>query len=374
MKKTLSTILLTGLIAVSLGACGGGNTSNATSTGGNTPTSSQVNSQITSTTEQSPIKSLTAKNETVEIKIDEQANIANCYEIKGFKSLNAKQKKVTVTSSDTNVVTINAKFTSMTAVGIGTATITVVSDVDTTKTCTFTVNVTDCFFDRKVSSINSSWDVTHEMDAENPYIKVDTDVGAGIYIRNSDALKWYVETEITIHSVLSGEEWPKFGIVANTTSNLVEYTDNKLYYFLDAPMNVEEQWVNFGVCEVSNGGNWAWNDGVNNNTARHNDAVYKIDTAIGYETKFKMGMLRDGFNCHLFYNGTYMASVTVLGAIFGDYDETTKDYTKAVNCMAGFFSFNSVATFSNYKLITDVAAVDALIPAEPNFNTVWAND
>ena len=77
MKKTLSTILLTGLIAVSLGACGGGNTSNATSTGGNNPTSSQVNSQITSTTEQSPIKSLTVKNETVEIKIDESSLLCN---------------------------------------------------------------------------------------------------------------------------------------------------------------------------------------------------------------------------------------------------------------------------------------------------------
>ena len=104
MKKKLSTILLTGLFAVSLGACGGGNTStstnNVTSTGGNTPTSTPVSSEITSTVEQSPIKSLEAVSATAEIKIGEQATTANFYELKGVKSLSAKQKRVTITSSD----------------------------------------------------------------------------------------------------------------------------------------------------------------------------------------------------------------------------------------------------------------------------------
>lgn len=374
MKKTLSTILLTGLIAVSLGACGGGNTSNATSTGGTTPTSTPAaSSQITSTTEQSPIKSLEAVNASVEIKIGEQATTANYYELKGVKSLSAKQKRVTITSSDESVVKVASSFKTMTAVSLGTATITVVSDVDATKTCSFTVTVTDAFFDRTITSISSTWDVAHEMDTENPYIKIDSNLSDGIYARGSDGLKWYLETEITVHSVNSGEEWPKFGIVANTTTH-TENNNNKLYYFLNAPMNIEGNWKDFGVCEVANGGNWAWNAGIANNEARHNDVVKSIDTTITYETKFHMGMVRDGFNCHLYANHEYIGSIEVLGTLFGNYNADTQAYTDPVPAMAGFFSFNSVITFSNYNFVSDAAAVDALIPAEPAFNNGWADD
>ena len=374
MKKTLSTILLTGLFAVSLGACGGGNTSSvATSTGGNTPTSTPVSSQITSTTEQSPIKSLEAVNASVEIKIGEQATTANYYELKGVKSLSAKQKRVTITSSDESVVKVASSFKTMTAVSLGTATITVVSDVDATKTCSFTVTVTDAFFDRTITSISSTWDVAHEMDAENPYIKIDSNLSDGIYARGSDGLKWYLETEITVHSINSGEEWPKFGIVANTTTH-TENNNNKLYYFLNAPMNIEGNWKDFGVCEVANGGNWAWNAGIANNEARHNDVVKSIDTTITYETKFHMGMVRDGFNCHLYANHEYIGSIEVLGTLFGNYNADTQAYTDPSPAMAGFFSFNSVITFSNYNFVSDAAAVDTLIPAEPAFNTGWADD
>lgn len=376
MKKKLSTILLTGLLAVGLGACGGGNTSSSpagTSTGG-TPSNPTSSSEITSTTEQSPIKSLTAVSETAEIKIGEQATLANYYELKGVKSLSAKQKKVTITSSDESVVKIASTYKTMTALSIGSAVITVTSDVDTTKVCTFTVNVTDSFFDRSLTSISSSWDVAHEMDEENPYIKIDSNLSDGIYARGSDGLKWYIETEITVHSINSGEEWPKFGIVANTTVNTTDSNNNKLYYFLDAPMNREGNWANFGVCEVSNGGNWAWNAGIANNEARHNDAVATVETPLTYDTKFSMGMLRDGFDCHLFVNGAYIGSVKVLNTLFGNYDSATQDYTTPVNCMAGFFSFNSVVTFSNYKFVNDEAAVDALKPAEIVFNNNWAED
>ena len=376
MKKKLSTILLTGLLAVGLGACGGGNTTSSpagTSTGG-TPSNPTSSSEITSTTEQSPIKSLTAVSETAEIKIGEQATLANYYELKGVKSLSAKQKKVTITSSDESVVKIASTYKTMTALSIGSAVITVTSDVDTTKVCTFTVNVTDSFFDRSLTSISSSWDVAHEMDEENPYIKIDSNLSDGIYARGSDGLKWYIETEITVHSINSGEDWPKFGIVANTTVNTTDSNNNKLYYFLDAPMNREGNWANFGVCEVSNGGNWAWNAGIANNEARHNDAVATVETPLTYDTKFSMGMLRDGFDCHLFVNGAYIGSVKVLNTLFGNYDSATQDYTTPVNCMAGFFSFNSVVTFSNYKFVNDEAAVEALRPAEIVFNNNWADD
>ena len=88
-----------------------------------------------------------------------------------------------------------------------------------------------------------------------------------------------------------------------------------------------------------------------------------------------MGMIRDGFNCHLYVNGSYIKSVEVLGTLFGNYDEATQGYTAAVNTMAGFFSFNSTVTFSNYNFVNDEAVVDGMISAiEPDFATNWADD
>lgn len=407
MKKSrLSSLLLASLITIGLAGCGG-NTESTNSS--NTPAPSAPSSSVPVSTPAEPsvpastpaepsvpvstpadpvvsttissvpesvIKSLTAVNDVVEIKIGEAPSTQNYYNLEGNKkSLTAKQKKVTITSSDETILKISSNFKTMTAVGIGSAVVTVVSQADETKSCTFTVNVTEAFFDREVSSMSSTWDIAHEMDAENPYIKVDTDLGAGIYIRNSDGLKWFVETDITVHSISGGELWPKFGIVANTTVNTTEVNNNKLYYFLDAPMNIEGEWKNFGVCEVANGVNWAWNAGVGNNEARHNDAVYTHSESITYEKTFRMGMIRDGFNCHLYVNGSYIKSVEVLGTLFGNYDEATQGYTAAVNTMAGFFSFNSTVTFSNYNFVNDAAVVDGMISAiEPDFATNWADD
>ena len=241
MKK-LGKLLLASLITAGIVGCGGNTTSSPagsssaptsnpveTSSDNNSvsaPVSSEapvVSSTIVAT--ESAIKSLTAVSETVEVKIGETPSTAGYYELVGFKSLTAKQKKVTITSSNPEVLSISSNYKQMTAVSLGSAVVTVVSDVDTTKSCSFTVNVTDAFFDRTVSSLDAGWDIEHEMDETNPYIKVNTDVGAGVYIKGSDGLKWFVETEITVHAVSGGELWPKFGIVANTTTNTTETTE-----------------------------------------------------------------------------------------------------------------------------------------------------
>lgn len=386
MKKNFSKVLLSSLMAIGLVSCGGvSSDSSSVSDNPSTADSSQPISSVPSNqpsdtssapVDESPIKSLSAKKENVSIKIDEQALLSNYYELKGFKSLSAKQKRVVVTSSDTNIVSINSKYTNMTAVGIGTATITVVSEIDDTKSCSFVVTVEDCYFDRTLTSVDSSWDITNEMAAENPFIRVNTNIDQGLYVRNSDGLKWYIETEITLHKVMAGELWPKIGIVANTTDNIKEKDNvhNKLYYYFDTNLNQEGQWVNFGVCEVKNIGNWAWNDGISNNVARCNYVVHNSSAPIGYNQTFKMGMVRDGFNCHLYYDGKYMTSIKVLGHIFGEYNAETQAYTDPVNCMAGFFAFNAEVTFSNYKFINDPTEVDALIPSEPTYNEQWASD
>ena len=49
-------------------------------------------SSLITSTEASPIKSLTAKKDIVSIKIDESALLSNYYELKGFKSFGKIRK------------------------------------------------------------------------------------------------------------------------------------------------------------------------------------------------------------------------------------------------------------------------------------------
>lgn len=375
-KRILTAAFLATVLTLGLASCGGG---------GGTPGNSEGNSETSVETSQggtsnetseatSAIKELTAVSESTELKVGEQVTVSNYYKLVGYKSLTAKQKKVTVVSSNPAVIEVASTYKTMTALSIGEADITVTSSVDETKICTFKVVVTDSFFDRSVSSIASDWDFSNEMDETSPSIKITSDAGNGVYIKNSDGLKWFVETDITIHSVDSSEQFPKFGIVANTTTNTTEVNNNKVYFFIDCPMSIEGNWTNYGVCEVSNGTSWAWNPGVANNTARHNDTIHTASSPIGYEKTFKLGMIRDGFNCHFYVDGVYVKSATILGTIFGNYNATTQDYTDAANTMAGFFLFKASATFSNYSFTNDAAVVDGMISAITPSYITWADD
>lgn len=373
-KKNILAALLTCFLATGFVAC----TNPTTNTDDSKPdveqSSSEKEDETSSSAQESnsPIKELVALSESVDLSIGTETAFTSFYKITGFKSLTAKQKRVTVTSSNPEVVKINTN--TLTAVALGNATITVVSQADETKTCSFTINVTDCFFDRSITSISSTWDVSNEMAEVNPSIKVDTDLGNGIYIRGSEGIKWFVETEITIHEVASSEAWPKFGIVANTETFTTDTNNNKVYFFLNAEMLKENNWVDYGVCEVSNGSSWAWNAGVGNNVARHSDNIYVSSNPVGYNQAFKLGMLRDGFNLHFYINGEYVISALILDTIFGNYNEETQSYSTPANAYAGFFSFNSTVTFSNYKFVNDETAVNEMLAAITPTFCEWAED
>ena len=94
---------------------------------------------------QSPIASLKATENSTTLKVGESILLTNFYEIKGTSTLNAAQRACTYESSNPDVVNINAKRAE--AVAPGTATITVTSKVDPTKSCTFDVVVSKVFID-----------------------------------------------------------------------------------------------------------------------------------------------------------------------------------------------------------------------------------
>lgn len=377
MKANLLKVLSVLLIAGTFVACTSNNNTSTPAGEGSTTQTSQNGggTEETSKAEESLIKSLTAVNDNAEMKLGESKTATTFYKLEGFKALNAKNKKVTAVAADPTIISVNSSSTSFTAVGVGSTTITVTSNIDTTKSCTFTITVTDVYFDRTYSMVDSSWDMSKEMPDAGAEVTVTTNNADGLYFKGSDALRWYAETTIKINSINDGENYPKFGLVASTTTH-TEIANNKVYFFLDAfnyPTNTS--WTNFGVCEVSGGTNWAWNPGVTNGTARHQDNVHSVTTPVTLGTEFSMGMLRDGHDLHLYVGGNYVKSVTALGELLGNWNAETQSFD-AVNCMAGLFSFNSNVTFSKYAFTADETEVSAKLAAieTKDYLTEWAAD
>lgn len=360
------------LASMALASCGGQDTP----ADGSQPdqTSEKQETETSSKAEDtSSIKSLTAKNAEVELSIGDVQLLQNYYTIEGNGSLTTKDKQCTYDSDHPEVVQIVNK--TMKAVGVGSATVTVTSKVDSTKSCSFHVTVKDTFFDHTLSGISSQDDFTKELpENEDYYVRTSGSLTANLFIKGVDAIEFSVETTITYHSTLSHEIWPKIGIFASTAEHTPDSPSNGLYYFLNIENCHESiEWDKIGVCEVQNGSNWAWNPGVPDTTARHQDAFYNVDPAIQVEDSITLKMIRKGFDFHFFVNGQYVASMTTLEDLFGVLDG---DHYTAVPSQVGFFEFNSDVTFSAYKVNTDAAAVDAEIAAiaEPAYISTWTTD
>lgn len=145
-----------------------------------------------------------------------------------------------------------------------------------------------------------------------------------------------------------------------------------MYFFLNSEMpNGEDKWDRFGICEVQNVSNWAWNPNVTNETARHRDDLYVASTPITYATEFKLTMVRKNLEFHFFVNDNYAGSCK-------SYESLFKNGTTDLPTMVGFFEFNSDVTFSKYNVDTDSEKVASKISSisEVHFLTdsEWAED
>ena len=374
--KVLSVLML--LAGVTISSCG--NSSSQGISGGESQTSESASSndkdstsKATSSASKDVIKSLTAKNATVAVKIDESHLISEYYTLTATSgSLTAAQKICTYSSSDATIVKIVNK--TFKAVAIGSATITVTSKIDTTKTCSFAVTVTDVYFDRNVSQYSSSDDFSKELPADGGIFETTSSSSGEVYVKGIESTKWLVSTTINIKSTISTEKWPKFGIVSSTVSN-TDPSDNKVYYFLNAPVTSDDpasnKWTDFGVCECANGTGWAWNAGITNATARHKDNLYSLDNdhTLSYGSTFTLTEARDGLDFHFWLNDTYIGSMTTLEDLFNSNGA-------AANSMVGFFQFNSDVVFSNYSATADAATVKTKIDSitTKSYITEWADD
>ena len=319
------------------------------------------------------IASLTATESSTEMKVGDTILLTNFYEIKGTSSLSAAQRACTYESSNPEIVKINAKRAE--AVAPGTATITITSNADNTKTCSFEVTVSKVFIDRELSAIPSEDDFTNEWDSESGTGSFRTSSGITnfYYIDDIESTQWYVETDITVHTVNWDDRWPKIGIVASGKNS--SGVETMVAFFLNASIGLNDSydengnlvkapdnnnWNEFGVCEVAQGQHWAWEQGITNSLARHHDYAWVTDTTVTFEDTVKLGVARDGANFHVYVNGNYMGSFQLSSEL-----DILYENGQSIASHVGFYQFSTDVTFSNYSATTDAEEVAKKIPEAP---------
>lgn len=371
-KKTLLFASLA-LMSFSLVACGNNRSDTPTGDAPTSDTTSQKPNSNTSSGGNKVTYKLTAKTDKVEMKIDESSTITNFYTItKNSGSMTNAEKACTYKAEDPSIIKITNKL--MKAINIGTTKVTVTSNKDKTLSCTFTVTVTNVYFDRAYSQVNSEDDFSKELIEDGGVVETKGSTTADLFVKGIDTTAFIAESTFRVNSVASTEKYPKFGIVCSTQDHAAEdtSTNNKMYFFLNAEMpNGESSWNRFGICEVQNGSNWAWNPGVTNETARHKDDLYTTDTPVTYSDEFKLTMVRKNLDFHFFVNDNYAGSCHSYESLFMNGEENLKT-------MVGFFEFNSDVTFSHYNVNDKEADVDTKIAAIENVHYLtdseWAAD
>ncbi len=360
MKTKLLCSLL-GLFTLTFGLVGCDDpttSSGGTSEGPNTSESGGGSS----TEEPSTIQSITITEEyqNYQVGVGEIIYISNAmYEIHP-SGLPSSQRRVELSLVDGEEY-FEANDDEFTAIAPGVGTFRITSRVNEEIYADFNVTVIETFFARTDGF--ASVDLTHENDENNPYVTT-RGVTTDLMVAGIDSTKWYAETTINIQEVTSSEKFPKVGIFSRASDGSL----NRTFFFMNAEIgdSGNDQWQNFGVCEVQGQDGWAWNPGISNDEARHVDNCYVHDSVLTYNTEFKMGLARSGLRYYMYVNDVYVGEFDILPTLIGA-DQ---------NSNIGFFQFNSTVVFSNYSATDDAAEVDARIDAISEHKVVesWAAD
>lgn len=357
MKKTKLLPITLLLLALGLVGCNnaGGGGDQGTSQGGGSASGSGTQQQSGSQ-EDSVIKSLTATVENLELKLGEATSVTAYYKLVGYKTLSSKEKKVTITSSNPDAVKVVGNImTGMLA--DGTSTITITSQADTTKSCSFNVLVKDIFFNRTYSEINGGDNLEKELIADGGIVQTSSGVSDMLIFNQEMATSFMVSTKLAVNAVSDGELWPKFGFVFKQVDENKDLSTNYMIVFLDGPMNRVADgvasWTDFGYCEIA-GGVFGWDSAPA--YARHKENVFIKNTPINYEEFFTLTAVVQGNKVNVFLGygegenakEVYMFTVDGYNDLFGGH-----------GFIPGFFQFNSTVTFKEYSYSTDADAIAA---------------
>ena len=348
MKTRKLSLIFTLAATTLLASCGGGKSgggSGGSGGGGQTETSL--------------IKSIDVKNPNVQIKLGETVQLPDLYTVvpNGNTKLTSSQALCTYVSSNPAAVKVISRL--IKAIGLGDSDITITSVKDPTKTNTLHVTVLDVYFDREYSKVFVEDNFEHELVDEGHYVESTGGASADYYIKDVFATKFMTTVTCQMNGVTDGEDFPKMGIQTNTMESTA-IPNNAMYFFFNPEqISTHTSWTAFGMCEVQNGSNWAWNPGVTHATARHIDHLYESPTPITYGTQFSLTMVRNDFDFHFWVNDIYVGSVTTLEDLFGK-DDGSGNIVPAES-RVGYFQFNSKIKFSNYSYSLDETEIAAKI-------------
>ena len=350
--KLLPMTLL--LLALGLTGCGGSKGGSGGGGGGGGTVQ-----PTTQPTDDSVIKSLVATVEHLDLKLGEATSVTSYYKLTGNKTLSSKEKKVTIVSSNPEVVKIVGNI--MTGLQVnGTSTITITSQADERKSCSFDVLVKDIYFNRQYSEINGADNLEKELPADGGIVVTESGVSNMLIFNQEASTSFMVTTKLAVNAVTDGELWPKFGLVFKQVDDNKDLTSDFLIVFLDGPMNrVSEgrtNWTDFGYCEIS-GGVFGWDSQPA--YARHKENVFIKNTTIEYNEFFTLTGVVEGRKVHMFLGygegenakEVYMFTVEGYEDLFGT--------GLGRGFIPGFFQFNSTVTYKEYSYTTDSDAIAA---------------
>lgn len=373
-KRNLLLLVLSSVFVLS--ACGGNTpqSNNNNNNNGNGQTNNNTNNDDDGSVPK--IKEIALKSTArTTLSVTDRIGTSALYEIKANKgkTLKTADKKVKVTSSDPEVLKVeNTNATTSTfieALKPGPVKLTIQSNVQEEMKLEIDITVVDSVFDRQAMDgfFGNSWencDLSHEVDEENPYIQSAAEDGINhqFYFRDSFTTRCYAECEFTFYSELDGTaHLPKLGFVFSTNDdNDTDLQSVSFIYFDTDCRNNNSTFYNVGYNEIASG-MWGW-DQPGNPLAK-SCGLFRYEAGVKVGEMFKMGVIKDGYNYHVFFNGEYYKSIESTRKGFS-VDST---YNEAAPTICGMFDFKAEVKYSNYLFTTDESVISSKMPAEPSF-------
>ena len=375
MKKKCVFLMLVSSLFI-LGAC---TTSNQTQVSSNEETSQQTSSKSEQSSQpaEGKIKEIALKaTAKTTISVTDRIGTTALFEIKANKgqTLKTADKKVKITSSDPEVLKVEntgtVVSTFLDALKPGKVKLTIQSTVQEDARLEIDMTIVDSVFDRQAMDgfFGNSWenvDFTHEVDEVNPYIKTmaEDQINHQFYFRDSYVEKCYAECEFTFYSEMDGTaHMPKIGFVFSTMAENDSGLDSVSFIYFDTDCrNGKDTFTAVGYNEIAHGV-WGWDNGGGNPLAK-SLGMFNYEAGVKIGETFKMGVVKEGYNYHVYFNGVYMKSVqSSLDGFSVD-----KTQTKAAPTICGLFDFKSEVKYGNYSFTADETVVNSMIPASPDF-------
>ena len=322
------------------------------------------------------IKEIALKNGAKTVfKVTEKIITTSLYELKLNKgqTLKAADKKVIVTSSDPEILKVDntsaAISTFLLALKPGDVKLTIQSNIQEQTKLEIDVTVKDSAFDRQemcLSDVNiDNCDMSHEADEENPYIKTIAEEGTNheFIFRNSYSNRFYAESEFTFYSEKDGgAHLPKIGFIFSTKeTNDLNATSASLIYFDTDCSGGKTTFYNLNYNEIVNS-TWGW-DYPGGSPLAKSCNLYKHEVGISVGETFTIGVAKDNFYYHVYFNGIYVKSIETTFEGFS----VDNSHTNAAPTICGLFDFKSEVKYSNYSFTIDETTVSNKIPATPVF-------